>query len=436
MKRSPTKSKRLVRVMKDPMPLFVSLVPQGANQRSFHATKAAQKEAPMPGQKTPKTKTTKNTTGDAKIHLINFAAEDFADEAAVEAFLVEKGYSDFTVTKTDKGFSVVDTPEDQIEGDLREVQHSTVKGVSYLVGTAKPAAAVVADAKTEDKPGEPGAEDAPVIVAGTITAEEITAASTAHITLESKAAVVTELEAAPLAVKARKRSRNSSVLQPGGLTLTRLAADWETFAETAEASDKKSLADTILDYTGGMPPGMWAVFDAYMTELRRMFQAGDVTDVTIASLNAELTLAISAMHGAFLALQAQATVKAADGTDATKPDTKGQDALLASIFAMPVVKGTDPLEGLAGVLDVALTNALAGLMGNITSIKAVTNDTYAAVLLATANGSATEDEDDAPAPLLGRKSDTGEEPELEVVDPATQAENEETLRRVAKRLGA
>ena len=96
------KIRRVVRVLTDPRPTFVSLVAHGANQQPFRVVKLAKQND---GDDT--MTTAQKAAASAVIQSIQFSADQFSTEDDVQTYLKENGYEDVDVVKSENGFGVV-----------------------------------------------------------------------------------------------------------------------------------------------------------------------------------------------------------------------------------------------------------------------------------------------------------------------------------------
>ena len=115
MKRKVKSIQRMANQLTDPKPEFVSHVKHGANQDPFRVLKS---EDEMPNQ--------------AEIQKIRFSSSKFDSAEKVEEYLEAKGYTDFTVEKTKKGFEVQAKDEGEFSSELKEIQGD--EGVIFVVG--------------------------------------------------------------------------------------------------------------------------------------------------------------------------------------------------------------------------------------------------------------------------------------------------------------
>lgn len=177
MKRTPKKTLKAVHILTDAEPRFVSLVGHGANQTPFNVVKLdpnAQRvaaETPATGAEpmskkvvaaAPKAPVVKAeaAAGKPEIQSMAFAAEHFADEAAVRSYLTEHQYEDgITITKSDGGFVVIGHDEAEFEdGSLSVITHANVK---ITVGKLKAEAEGAAKTATTDSGLPPAAAAEP-----------------------------------------------------------------------------------------------------------------------------------------------------------------------------------------------------------------------------------------------------------------------------------
>jgi len=133
---------RRVRVLRDPDPKFVSIVTHGANQTPFSSVKAATHQ--ITGEKQMAIKKRDNKAaksaeteqpkaGDTGVRKIVFAQKQFADEAAVQAYLDENEWQGYGITAVKGGFLVeAEGASDDNFTDLKEVE--MLEGVTATVG--------------------------------------------------------------------------------------------------------------------------------------------------------------------------------------------------------------------------------------------------------------------------------------------------------------
>lgn len=131
MKRTPVEIEISARALTEPRPQFVSLVKAGANQRPFRAVRA---EIFVADGGDTQTKGTAMKIADGHdIAQLDFASEDFKDEAAVRAWLDQGGYEDATITATKDGFTVENTDVEFEAGSISKIENA-VKGLTAFVG--------------------------------------------------------------------------------------------------------------------------------------------------------------------------------------------------------------------------------------------------------------------------------------------------------------
>lgn len=446
MKRTPTRTKTIINLMHDPDPRFVSLVKHGANQRPFHITKSAQKEGAMPRAKK-KTGATKSPVPATKINRIQFTRADFENMDAVQDFLTEKGYSDFEITELESGdYEVVDNPADAFEGNLREVQPPSTKGVTYFVGTLKDAGGEGEDdadeaddeagedgedegdkgeaddtKKSDDKDGKQPApsDDKPEADPTKTDKPEEAKPETAPVPDDAKKAA----DPAP-----RKRERKG-LLTIAGSGINAYVGDCERFADTLTEKQvtAKSFGESVAEYTGGTPPGMYVLTDALNTELRKMLKAGRADETKLAALASEFGRGVMALASAYENIISAATAKAAKSADPA--EDAAVEAMLNLMFggAPGALTGeTDTAKELS-----ALRQDVAKLAEGMATMQATFD---AAVVAELEAAQKAVDEIPEPRAVAGRKSVTEAEV-AEDEDAVTDEEQAENDRRAQKRLG-
>jgi hypothetical protein len=410
--------------MYDPDPLFVSLVKHGANQRPFHAVKTHTMEAPMPN-----TDQTPKQASAVKLHRIVFAGDGFVDEASVTKFMTGKGYTDFAVVKQDDGsFYVEDAPEAEIDGALRSVESPTHKGVTYVVGN--PVAAV---AKTEEGSDNAGADGADTLADGDAAADDTPAPGATEDAAKGADA--------PIDQPIRKRERKgATILSVGGQSINAVVdacGNFEAFAADRGIT-AKSFADTVAEYTGGVPPGMWSLTDAMMTELRKLMKAGRADETRLNALTGDFVRGIMALNAAY------ATIIDATGDGTTTKSVEDEaaiDALLELLFAMPeaaqpegTAKSAEQISA-APVAPLSEDPAMKAMMGQLAAMQK-TLDTMAVVAMEASTKS--DDTDTTTARIVPERKSadasegTGEDNGETAEDVAAKRESE---RRALKRLG-
>lgn len=147
MKRKIKSVARFANQLTDAKPEFVSIVGHGANQTPFRTVKAAriiadfsdtetQEERDMAKPKDKakgnKKKETASEGAQAEIQKVTFEGAQFDSAEAVQAFMEGKGYSDFTVEKTDTGFEIIAKDAADFEGELSDMP--VAEGVTFYVG--------------------------------------------------------------------------------------------------------------------------------------------------------------------------------------------------------------------------------------------------------------------------------------------------------------
>lgn len=443
MKRDKNRRKTIVNFLTDPDPTYVAFVRRGANQRPFHAIKSAggvtspTKETDQMKNRLKKTKAAAGVV----IQRITFDKAHFADQAAVEGYLTEKGYSDFEIHEEGTTFYVDDSADEIAEGTERDIESQTVKGVSYRVGDAKAAAGAGADdpgegagtgeEASEDKGSEAGnvteddkpedkPEDKP---ADPPVKEDPPAVGDDQQNVSQKAAVP----------ETRTRTRKAQFLV-GGLTPAALAANHESLAAFLEERQvtSKTFADTVAEYTGGVAPGLWSLSEALMTELRKALKSGRADEAFVQDLSTKFARGVMVMSGAYESIINE-TVAAAKAAGLDDADI---DVVLDHMFgALPGAKTDAPVPVQPADVEAAVAKAMKAEM------PALVQRAIADIIAVSAyEGGDDEEDDDGKSNirvLPGRKSadvvednpnDTGAEAEAE-------AEEEENRRRAMKRLG-
>lgn len=358
MKRQPTRRKTIVNVLADADPRYVSLVDHGANQRPFHSVKRDHQPKETEGM--PKQPA-------FKIHRVVFDPAHFATEDAVKSFLTGKGYTDFTVAKTDKGeFFVEDSPADDfVEGGLRNVPHSSVKGVTYIAGDAKDVegdtAAKSADAGTaEETAAEPAAKEEAPAEADVGAEADAPGAEEAAKAESAEDGSGQDAEAAAKAAP-QPRTRTRRGLTIAGKSVSSLVAGHEAIAAKMAEQEElsaKSFGEMLQNYNGAMPPGMYEMADAMMGTLRKMFHDGEVDEAKVSKLANDFTGAVLSLHDVYSAVLANKSVETGD---------EMLDALLAVLFDAPAAKDAGSATNEAGSASAA---ANAELMATLKSMQA------------------------------------------------------------------
>lgn len=435
MKRITPNEKRIVPALTNPRPNFASLVRHGANQRPFHTVKRADQAAKQE-KEMPKSIATKADAA-LKIHRIVFNAAEFPTEDAVKGFLTEKGYADFTIAPVEGGgFSVEDNAADAFKGELRTVPHSSVKGVSYIVGDPKDDTTTKSADPAEGEDTAKGEEGTEKGAEGTEGADTpaTPAADAAKGTQTPAPAASEPAPAADTTKTAEPRQRTRFGLVVAGKSMNQIVAAYEgltdhTDAEVAkDATAAKSFADMLANYTGGMPPGMYDMADAMMGELRRMMKAGDVDEKKVSTLATDFTRGVMAMHGAFTSIMAN-TSKSAGAA----PDMEALDALLDMLFAEKSVEPSAP--GAKSDDMTPVVESLAALSEKTNALqKAV--DGMALLMIEQGQVAAKASQVQEPARVIPeRKSVEVDEAGAAKTADAQAAAKADTDRRAAKRLG-
>lgn len=439
MKRDKNRRKTIVNLLTDPDPTYVAFVRRGANQRPFHAVKSAggvtspTKETKMKNR----LKKTKAAAG-VVIQRITFDKAHFADQAAVEGYLTEKGYSDFEIHEEGNTFYVDDSADEIAEGTERDIESQTVKGVSYRVGDAKAAADAGADdpgegaGTGEEAPEDEGAEVNDVTEDGKTgdQPEDKPADPPADPpAVGDDKQDVSQKAAVP---ETRTRTRKAQFLV-GGLTPAALAANHESLAAFLEERQvtSKTFADTVAEYTGGVAPGLWSLSEALMTELRKALKSGRADEAFVQDLATKFARGVTVMSSAYESIINE-TVAAAKAAGLDDADI---DAVLDHMFgALPGAKANDPEPVQPADVEAAVAKAMKAEM------PALVQRAIADIIAVSAyEGGDDEDEDGKSniRVLPGRKSADAVEdnPNDTGADAEAEAEEEENRRRAMKRLG-
>lgn len=199
----------------DPKPEFVSLVGHGANQTPYRALKS--EVADLRGAEIQE----EEMRNQAEVQKMTFSSERFADAKAVEEYLDEKGYSDFTVSKTRKGFEVVAKDEKDFVGELKKIQAD--EGVLFYVGK-------LAEGKNK---------------------------------LDT--------------TKEQKKAKAEKVLKIGELSADEVAKKYYDYCCSGwEPPQGKTVAEVLSEqYNDGTFPGLWQINDAFWFAIYNLVKAGD-----------------------------------------------------------------------------------------------------------------------------------------------------------------
>lgn len=438
MKREKQRRKAIIKVLTDPDPTFVSMVRRGANQRPFHAIKHAE------GETTPETKETmdmskrqKETKGapDVVIARVLFAKSDWADAEAVTNYMTEKGYSDFEVKEEDDRF-VVEDSADEIDGDTRECPSTTVKGVTYVVGSAKKSAEAEGGEGTEggegageaeggDTSGKSEGEDKPEDTPETADAPDEKTDTQKAADAKDKTAKAEDKKTPAV----RARTRKASILV-GGLSETALAHEYEKLGDffAEKGITAKGFGETVADFSDGQAPGLWVLSDALMRELRKAVKSGRADEAYITDLASKFARGVTLMTSAYEQIINDAVAAA----KAAHTEVEVDDAVLDHLF------GADPgAPGAQKALDIPaeFKAEFVAMKEAITQfpilVQRAVNDTLAVMAFEAEPERKTESR-----VLPARKSESNVQDNPSGVDAAPdQDEMEEQQRRVSKRLG-
>jgi len=275
MKRKIVSVTRIANQLTNPTPEFVSLVGHGANQTPFRTVKSEDiadfrgmdiKEDEM--SKKTKQSTTKKQTTDfpkaAEVQKVAFTGDKFPDAETVSSYLEGKGYTDFEVTKSDEGFSVVAKSEDA----FTEVKTIEVEdGVVFHVGKL----AEGQDGLESDKPLEKTQE---------------------------------------LLFKTQKGETSAEVVKKY----------YDCCCGTWEPPAGKTMADVLTEqFADGTFPAMYQLSDAFYNAIRNLVKAGEIAqiktltteygDMIVSILTALSTAGVDTAQKQFLAEPEESAMK-------------------------------------------------------------------------------------------------------------------------------
>lgn len=239
MRRKVKSIQRMAHRLTDPKPEFVSLVGNGANQTPFRALKSA--NVAGQGKHIDEDEMAKR----AEVQKILFSSAQFADKNSVSEYLTAKGYSDFNIQKTKKGFSVVAKDESDFEGSLKEIPFED-EGVTMIVGKL----ADGAEPLEEDK-DESGAED--------------------------------------------DESETKKVFKVDGMSADEIVKKYsDCYSCCYTPPQGKSMADVLTEkYNNGEFPGYWELSNAFANALANLIKAGETDQIkTLVSEYGDMILGI------------------------------------------------------------------------------------------------------------------------------------------------
>lgn len=227
MKCKPTTVERVVRLLSDPFPAFVSLVSHGANQTPFRVVKN------QDGQVVDKSLMTFDGSehsrpqdhGSIAVQKIEFDKEQFSSEKEASIFLSARGYENFLIEDTGNKYIAKSATITTFKDNVGKIK-TNVTGVDIFVG----------EIDNED----------------------------AEQTVE------------------KSHKDDASMLVVKGLSQTELVAKYDDWA--ASWSDSKVMAEVIASgYEDGMPPGAYDINFAYWTAVMNSLKENDVNAVRTAS---------------------------------------------------------------------------------------------------------------------------------------------------------
>lgn len=241
MKCKPTTVERVVRLLSDPIPAFVSLVSHGANQTPFRVVKT--EDAKQVVDKSLMTfdgseHTRPKDHGNIAVQKIEFDKEQFSTEKEASIFLSARGYEGFIIEEAGNKYVAKSAINTTFKDNVGKIK-TNVSGVDIFVG-------------------EIDEEDADQTV--------------------------------------EKGHKESTMLVVKGLSQTELVAKYDDWA--ASWSDSKVMAEVIASgYEDGMPPGAYDINFAYWTAVMNALKENDVEAVRTASN--EMGELLIALHQVF-----------------------------------------------------------------------------------------------------------------------------------------
>ena len=141
--RNPQDKQITARALTDPKPRFVSLVAAGANQTPIRSIKM---DIVQLENKAMTQVQALRADGLEVARMVFVTGDNFADEAAVQAFLTEGGYPSDDLTTTKSGFELLNRADD-FEGDLKVIKIN--EGLTVWVGKLEAPEPVAKDADAE-----------------------------------------------------------------------------------------------------------------------------------------------------------------------------------------------------------------------------------------------------------------------------------------------
>lgn len=357
MRQVPKTIRKAVRILTDPIPEFVSLVGRGANQTPFRVVKFDPTALIDEDKDMPKAhEAVIRQDGDkvikrADIVRIDFASANFATEDAVTSFLTDRGYEDFSVIKSDTGFTVagrnvIDFDKDSISPiELRPGAVVTVGKVTDPAAEAEPETPEAP--KTDGEPTDPQEEGVHKATEGDAEDDE------AKKVEEAKAAEVKKAEEDAAKVDPFKIMRETDP------DIAKKFDDW-----IAQFSNAENIKDVMKTGADGLPPGMGEITGAMFTALRNALGRGNNS-------------AVEGIAGEFAEMVVKLAKAFPFATITQSDDIERAAAAKAAAEAEGDTPG-DPNAGIAEIVSKAMKAAvgdLSGLADNINTIKVVTDKT-------------------------------------------------------------
>ena len=321
MDRKPTTVKKVVTLLMDAHPTFVSLVGHGANQTPFKSVKIADLSEMQQTQKNAMSKpaepVVKGAAGEpagTEIHKIVFAGAQFPTADSVTTYMTSKGYSNFVVDAIDNSFVVkaIDETAFQSITPIAAKEDGVTFFVGKLITAANPPVSVnqVETVKTAD--------------ATTVTARERTRTTKADT--RRSLFVVAKGEA----VKADDLVKK--------------------YVDYYGNSSGMTCAETLEDVVCGLPLGYWDLSDAFRYALRARIAAGDTAGIT--ALTAEYGTLLTKL--ATLTTSVEKADERAAALDALFPTKKELGTQVPMMLGIPLTGVTDGI-GQPGTLPATAT---------------------------------------------------------------------------------
>lgn len=326
MERQLKKITKVVRVLRDPHPEFVSIVERGANQIPFKSVKIDQTDATNT-MKTRATKVTKVSPSIAEIHKVVFSGEKWKDEAQVRTYMEKEGYTNFEVEKVDDTFVIEAIAEENFELVQPVVKED--EGVTMFVGKLTEEAQaklkkldITIKIRDVRKPGQ---EEHEISVPGTKgegegEGEGETAGEGETTTDEGKAG---EGEAAN--VRSRKRSDTFFPIKDKTINARKI----DSYA--AYYSNESTIAEVLKDAEDGLPVGFCDIESAFLGALKNVIKTGQIDQIST----------LMTEYGTLITKLASLT--------ASVEKSEERDAAIEKLFASVATKGLEHGEQLQAV---------------------------------------------------------------------------------------